>query len=750
MRFNFKRQNRAGSGYLIVMGFAILLVMLFAVLGRIKSGQSQLQSKEVRRYLATGLGETALDCIIAELNADRGFSTHWYYSDNKEEKWVSPRKSRDSVLGKMGSIYVNGVEEGIYSGGNANGEFKARVAPFYSTKENSLTQTLRESEMYTRAEIVVKIGQGWGIKENTCRKITAFVERRYPAVESLLYDGEFLDLGALGPYLQRENKLRRGRLYGYHWITFNTAGGAGKGSELYEMEKIETPGLIRALKDTRIGFADGTNMVLSAKNDSVNINKFETHEGYLLDGVHGAHPVKFNRLPRERLKYWAHRYRKTQGITIEEGMLEYGSYRNPYDKSARYVDIDFGDYHCSQSPGGEDDSTESDDPEFCKKLPGDKLLIYSEVPLRIWGCPDKSITIYSTGDIIIGGDFNQNPMTPQVYQDEFYHDYKFDILNGKNKHKVGALVMSEGRVIIDVSHPTLFARNEIKPFFLYCLAHALQPSTPEIEAEIKDFVCPIDQRQRKSLVGLGEFGEDGEFVARYGTIKWLHANPNVNSGGIYNVNMEDIIRFFTPGAGPKPRFGIKDDGVRSEIIEYLKTAVRDVGDLTVNEQDRIFEMAWEQAKKEEAEAPVPTAGAMGLMQPLFEEAVKHPDDGIYVPEITVNANLVSSAWRSAKWRIGNTSDKVCDETGNAGYLEYLKKPGFIIQRVYGGVVRLGTKEPGYFIDGSHSCSNLLRRRVWDNTNLVNNKFRVPEIPAVHNLLTFSDEFITLNEYEEFQ
>jgi hypothetical protein len=66
------------------------------------------------------------------------------------------------------------------------------------------------------------------------------------------------------------------------------------------------------------------------------------------------------------------------------------------------------------------------------------------------------------------------------------------------------------------------------------------------------------------------------------------------------------------------------------------------------------------------------------------------------------------------------------------------------------MVRLGTKKPDYFIDGSHSCKNLLRRRIWDNTNLANSQFRVPEIPAVHNLLTFSDEFITLKEYEEFQ
>ncbi|MEW6709470.1 MAG: hypothetical protein AB1403_06560 [Candidatus Riflebacteria bacterium] len=763
--------KRKGSGYLVVIGFMLILVILFSILGRVKSGQSQLQSKEVRRYLATSLGEAALNCIIAELNADRGFATHRYYSERKEERWVTPNKKRDSVLGEMGGIFSNGVSSGIYSGGCEYGQFKCKVAPFYSTKENRKTRTLRESEMFTKAEIVVKVGEGWGISENTCRKISAQIERRYPATESLLYDGELLDLGVLGPYLDRENKIKDSRIYGYNWITFNTAGGPCKGSEFIEMEKIETPGLIRALKDTRISFSDGQKIMLTAQNDSVHINKFETHDGFLLDGAHGGHPIKFNRLPRERLKFWADKYKKSSGITIVEGTLPYGNYRNPYDTSSKYVDIDFAGFRCIQaskpasstsSTGNDNEENEgennsgpqldykstSDDPEIFRERNGRKLVVYAEVPLRIWGCPDRSITIYSTKDIVIAGDFNQSPVVPQIYADDDFLEYKFKVENGKEGSKVGALVMSEGRVFIDMSRPTLFAANEVKPFFLYRLAYALHPSTTEVEAEIKDHVCPVDQRQRKSLVGLGEIGPNGDFMARYGTIKWLYDNQNNNGDGAYSVNMEDVISFFTPGAADKPRFGIKDDKVRNDIIDALKLAVRDVGDLTVSEQDHIFNLAWTQAIKEEAEAPVPTAGAMGLMQHLFIEAVKDPNDGLYIPEITINANLVSSAWRSAKWKIGNSPDKVDDEIGNAGFLEYMKKPGFIIQRVYGGVVRLGTKKPDYFLNGAHTGQNILRRRIWDNTNLTN-PFKVSEVPAVHNLLTFSDESISEKEFDKF-
>ncbi len=766
-------ERRRGSGYLIVLGFAGLLLIFFAIFFRVKSGHQQLQSKDVRRFVASNLGEAALNCVIAELNANRAFNTHRYFRDKEGVYWSSPVKKRESLIGKIDGISLSGVSAGIYSGSSDAGEFKAKFAQVWGARENSKTDTLLEAQMYTRAEVVVKVGSGWGINEQTCRKITALIERRYPAGESLLYDGEFLDLGALGPYPGRENQLRRGRLYGYHWITCNTAGGACRGSELLDMEKIETPGFIRALKDTRIAFADKSSMTLDASNDSMKISNFQVQDGFLLDGAHGAHPIKLARLPRERIKATATRYRKSYGLTIDEKTLPAGNYKNPYDTKSRYVDLNFADFKVvkavtassssgiatgtASGSGGDDeeqvDETDynltSDEPEIIRKLKGDKILIYAEVPLRIWGCPDRTVTIYSTKDIVIAGDFNQNPRTVQIYQDESLMNYKYPMENGKNRNKVGALIMSEGRVLIDMSRPTLFARNEIKPFFLFCLAQAMHPSTPEIEAEIKTLLCPLDPDNRKSLIGLGELGTDGNFEARFGTMAFLYNNKELNGGGLYQSKMEDVINFFTPGLGDKPRFGINDEKTRTAVIEALKTAVRSAGDLTMTEQDQIFDLAWNQAVIEEEAAPLPNSGAMGMMRWLFEEAKKDPNDAIYYPEITINAGLVSSACRSSRWQIGNSPDKVDDEIGNAGSGEYMRQPGFIIQRVFGGVIRLAAKKPEYFISGAHTGKNILRRRLWDPTNLRNEPFKPLEAPAVHNLLTFSEESISVREYDNF-
>ncbi len=774
--------KKRGSGYLVVMFFILLLMILFSIFGRIRSSHHLLQSKDVRRFIASNLGEAALNCILAELNANRAFNTHLHYYpyQHNAQGWYKPIKKRESLLGKIDNMTINGVNQGIYSGYTDYGEFKAKFAQNYGSRENSATKALRESEMYTRVEIVVKIKGGWGAKNESYRKITALLERRYPATEHLLFDGEMLDIGGLGPYLGRENQLRRSRLYGYHWITFNSAGGACKGSEIVKGEKIETPGLIRALVDTDLEFSNEERHKLTKDNDSIHVTEFQDFDGYIVDGPHGAHPIKFTRLPKERIKKTAETYKKSYGVIIDDKTLPVSKYTNPYDQKTKYYDLDFGEYRAIAVPRDEDkrtrdssydddegdeesdipgdaeeevddvESTESDDPEIITQHHGRKILIYSEVPLRIWGCPDKSITIYSTQDIVICGDFNQNPETSQVYKNRYYQEYKKTLRNGKNNNKVGAMIMSEGRVFIDVSQPSKFAKNEIKPYFLYCLAMNLHPSSMEIESELKDIIYPPEPRDRGTIHGIGSSsGENGLAEARFGTMAYLYNFPEINSGGSYEANIEDLQNFFMPGSvSIDHSFGIKDSKVRKDIIEYIKHAIRMGGDLTKDEQDRIFDMAWKQALIEEEQDYDPSCGASGLMNGLFNEAVKSETDGLFVPEITINATLISSCRRASNWNIGNSSVKVNDEIGDPEV--YLKKPGYIIQRIYGGDIRIGRAEPKYFVDGSNSGKNILRRRIWDNTNLTNRDFKPLEAPAVHNILTFSEEQISAKEYDNFK
>ena len=760
--------KKSGSGYLIVIGFTSIMLILFLIIGQMNSGQQLLQSKNTRKYLATTLGETALNCIITELNLNRSFATHWYYqNDSGNPKWKDPRKQRESNLGDMGKIYVEGVKNGVYYGGSDIGEFKARFAPIYNAREGRKTETLLEKELYEHVEIVVKTGTGSGEKNNTYYKILAKLERRNPGAEHLLFDGELLDVGALGPYIGRENPLRRGRLYGYQFITFNTAGGADRGSELFKMEKIETPGFIRAIKSARIEFANRKKMHLSVKNDSSKISKFNTYDGYILDGAHGAHPIKLTRLPRERFKEKAIRYRKSYGVLIKKGDLEYSKYKNPYNKSDKYVDLDFGEYRCkrkdssssSSAPvdpdaseaGSSTESKGSDDPKIiCERKSGKRILVYSEEPLRIWGNPDRSITIYSEKDIVVAGDFNQNINAVQDYKTDDFLDYETEIKNGKGFDKVGALLMAEGRILIDMSQPAKFVKNEMKPYFLYWLGMSLNPYSDAQEKELKDNFCPRDPDKRTGIVGSGSEGPDGYPVPKFGTIAWLHKSQNVTSGPAYEANISDLRSFFTPGGGERPRFVINDASAREEVINLVTKFCREGGDLTRDECDKIFEKAWKQAVIEEENSPSISSGAMGMIKGLFETAKEDLKDGIFMPEITINASLISSEKRGSKWRIGNSSEKIRDEMGNYGAREYLRKPAFLIQRIFGSEIRIANNEPRYFISKSLAGNSILRRRVWDKTNLKNQKFRPVEFPNTYNILTYTEEKISGKEFDRFE
>lgn len=736
--------SRSGSAYLVVIAFSTILFILMTIMMRVKSGHAVLQSKSAREFIATTVAEAGLNCIIGELTYDRAFRTHWHYRKGSDPEWKSPVKSRDTAIGSIGDLVVYGVSNGIYSGRVPMGTFKAKCAPDFGSKENTNVETLVEKNMFTRVEVVAHVGQGGDEQGNSYRKITALLETSSPVHEHLLFDGELLDLG-FGPYQPNPNIFRRGRLYGHYWLTLNSVGGADQGSELLDMEKIQTPGMIRGLKDTRITFSNGSSFQLNHTNDSTNPLGFQTHNGYILDGASGGRPIKLTHLPKERIYRRAYRYRNTYGVIIEEGTLPYGSYRNPYDPARKYVDLDFGGFNV----GGT-----SDDPEPIKSKTHDPILVYSRVPLRIWGCPDHSITIFSEQDIVIGGDFNQCPETPQDYIDENYQDYQVELRNGINGHKVGALLMSMGRIIIDISRPNLFAKNEMKPYFIYKLAKSLHPASPEIEMELKEDVCPIDPKQRRGIVGLGPAGPDGIAVARYGTIAWLFNNGNTSSGPAFDANVGSLKDFFTPGTG-RPRFGIRDPVEREKIINEVIRSCRQGGDLTRDELDRIFEMAWDVAKAEEADQPDSTAGAIGMMPWLFDEAKKTVRDGIFLPEITVNANLVSSTRRASRWNIGNSEPKVRDEIGNvdaasAGLLEYLQSPRFVIQRVYGSEIRLGSSEPDYFIDGKYTAKNVLRRRIWDPRIFKSADYKPIEYPVSNTILSFSERSITKAEYDNFQ
>lgn len=776
---SFEISKRKASAYLVIIVFATVLAILATMLVKMQRGYHALLSKTVRDYLAQITAETALNYIIAELNFDQGFRTSRYCRKiGNRFEWKTPLTKRSSNYDSIEDIKIYGVSNGVYSGKTGWGQFKAKVAPCYGAKENSITPALREKEIFFYVEIVSKVGDEKSADSTSYRRVKAFLERRSPITEHTVYDGEVLDFGSYGPYLKFPNKFKGGRYYGQNYILFNKISNDDLSSEFLEIEKLETPGFIRSLKPTKINCINKKSILLDSSNDSLNPIKFQTCDGILLDGNHEARNIKFVSLPLQRLYEKALKPRKYGSLIIDKNTLPVSKYKNPYDPKTEYYDLDFGEYKCGEDETDDleddmaseseidDDSDEdntlppadTDDPGPLSKVKGKKVLIYSKVPLRIWGCPDRSITIVCEKDVVICGDFNQNPNTPQDYPDDSYYDYNTKLKNGKNYHKVGALIMTNGRIFIDISYPSLFLANEAKPVFLYYLAKALHPSTPEIEKETKIALCPLDPRQRRDLVGLGPPDANGIPTPRYGTIAWLYNNPYIDAGPVYEVNISDLVDFFTPSPDTtKPRFGIRDSLVRNQIIDLIKQSCRNDGVLSVLEMEKIWDLAIKQAKKEELQEPDMKCGVMSLAQYIYKEAIQDLKDGIFLPEITINAYLVSSVRRSATFAVGNAGPKVLEEVGNAVNCEnvkiynYLKPPAIIIQRVYGSEIRLASSEPSYFVDGKFSPppTTFIRRRILDIKTPKSSKFKPPEIPYVTNILTYTEESINAIEYQNF-
>lgn len=772
-----------GFAYLIIIVFATMLFIFMFMITSFRSGAVSLMNKSERDFFSTTLGETAVNCVLSELRLDNGFCTHQLYKPKDEDPWDRPTKKKASNIAPFNSspvhLTISGIESGVYKGETQGGKFKLKLAKVFG-QNDAKTSTLRENQMYLRAEAVTFVGDGKKPDEDSYRRLTVWIARRNPAAEYLLYDGEMLDMG-LGPFEAAMNQVRRGRLYGYQYITLPMVGSKDRGSDLFEMEKIETPGQIRALKEASVEFSDKKSTRLNSTNDSgTSYAKFNSYNGYLLDGAHGAHPIKMHRLPKE---YFYEKAKKSSlgGFIIEKTTfpVSKAKYKNPYNLNNDFFDLDFGGYFCGEtapddggsgSGGGDDDEDSSDppygtdDPEGIKTTRGKKLFIYSKVPIRIWGCPDRTITIYCERDIVIGGDFNQNIEAPQDYPDTTYQTYKTAVRNGKGGSKVGAIIMSEGRIFIDVSRPCHFLKNEVKPFFLYELAMRLGPNDfdfPNIKADTRKDLCPQNPKDRKGIVGESQPNSaSGTAIPIFGVIAWLKNHPQITSGPAYDSQIAGIVSLLSPGADGQVHLGIKDAAKRQEIIAEIDKCCRKEhgGVLTREDLDRIYEMVWTQVATEEDAAPDPTSGAMGIANFLFDEAQKFSNDGISVPEITVNAALISSTRRSGAWKIGSVNQgdtiaKAFDEIGNApvgenGIFEYLKKPKFLIQRIYGSEIRLASMEPAYFITGKFGCTNILRRRIWDKT-LGGGDYQPKGMPMAFGILTYRDETITKKEYDKF-
>lgn len=762
-------QKKRGQAIIIVVMICLILGIFAGGVFNFQRGQIHLLSKSAGDYLALSVAEAGLHSVLAEMRADYQFTTHGSpYIPIKDEAggktlWQQPAAHKYLHLQSSSLIKFDKNEKGTYTGSimfkksGRKGFFKVRMK-LIGSKNSTATKTVDEAHKYFLLEAL-------GNVETSCRKVTAVVEKVTPG-SFLFYDGQILDMGGQGPQRVTPGIIRNGRLYGHQMLLFSRRGSTDRGLEYLDTEKISSPGVIKAKGAAPITFINGKRGTIKASNDSENPKTFNTfaesitkdkfNHLFVLDGFHGA---KSQKLPPLNPLYYKNA-KKPSPVLLRQGSSFKGfsesKWRNPGRPLETVYDLFFGwKYEKKDS----------------------KMLIYSEVPLRIWGCPEwKALTIFCEKDIYIAGDFNANPDNPQSYT-AGYKEYKKAPRNGTDKN--GAMIMSMGRIWYDYSNPMHFLRNEMKTVIDYDIAIAL--STDNLsDVVIKSVVAPprvstTSGGSRMPMTALN-------FKAINILFSLPKSPPEAAAAIAASIGMQPALKrlrnYLCPDGETDEQtgttrqsasdsgsnddsigytFGIKNAFKRALIYEEIGNLAYTTGTILPQSRDRIIEKILNQAEKdiESGEEPDAKLGAWHIADRMCKLALKYPNSSFRMPEMTVNALCIDSAELNARWVMGNSTNKAQNELGNVKN-NYMKSLPFIgpngrfILRHMGGCVHLRTTQSKQFVDGSfRNDQSVMRKDVFDSTYSSGGGDYFPPYPmAGFVLINWKDEAITKKEFDE--
>ncbi len=732
-----------GNALLVVLMICLVLGILAGSMINFQRGQVHLLSRTAKDFLALCVAEAGVHCVLAEMKANPQFCTHGNHYI-PQAGWSSPARHRPFLVGEVDGLELDHNLRGTYSGrvtlrrNRLVGEFKVRVK-LINAKNSLDTKTVEESHRYFQLEAIGRV-------EDSYRKVSAVLEKYLPAAYQA-YDGQVLDLGGFGPYRLVPGILRRGRLYGHEMLRVGRRGVFDAGHELEEMEKISTPGHLVISASTHVTFRNNQSGRLKPDQDSSHPGEFATFPEmsgdtvlthFVLDGMHGGKSEKF---PPLNPKYWRDATDPrptmlTPGCGFE-GFSE-AKWRNPAKPDEVVYNLDFGWKYRNKD---------------------EKVLLYSTVPLRIWGCPPwKALTIFCEKDVYFAGDFNQNPDNPQYY-DLGWRDYHDPPENGTDKN--GVAVLSMGRIWFDYSNPVLFLRHEMMTVMDYDLAMALggQDVNPVVLAGI---VYPprfstTSSDKRLPMTALNFKGISSLFALPKEPPEVI---PLTLAALFMNSALKPVKEYFEPTTDPelyKKRFCIKGFLKRKELVAKLGTACYMTGILTKGERDHIISAAIDQAAREiEEQEPDRCLGPWNIADRIFKMATSRPKTLFRFPEMTVNALLIDSGELNARWDPNDGATKVQNELGNIESREmrsfpFIGSDSRMLLRHLGGRIALRTRPAPPFLDGrfrNDFC--IVRRNVWDSTFVRGSgDYFPPYPPAAFNLVSWDDSVSDADEFSSF-
>ena len=798
-----RTSKKTGQALLVILMICLFLGIISCAILNIQSSQINLLSKSARDYIALSVAETGLHCVLAEMKADYQFVTHGNpYIPAKDNSWPSPVARKYNYVGSSKLLKTKGNSNGVYEGSvdfptiKQKGEFKVRIK-LIASKNSLASKSVDEAHRYFLLESYGKVGDSY-------RKISTVIEKYVPG-NFLLYDGQVLDVGGYGPYRVTKGLINSGRLYGHEMVIFSKRGGTDVTADLEKVEKISTPGYIKAETSVNVEFFGGKKGTISPRNDSTNPGNFETFQikqggkvtdRFMLDGNHGAKPQL---LPPLNPSYYREAKKPHPEIigphSSFPGFSE-SKWRNPEKPGEVVYDLFFGWEY------------KNEDKDF---------LIYSEVPLRVWGCPKwKALTIFCEKDVYIAGDLNANPESPQSYGPG-YRAYNKPVKNGTDKN--GCQIMSMGRIWFDYSNPMNFLRNEMEVVIDYDIGCALTTKEPS-DTVLKTVVWPqrhktgpLPHRLPMSMLNFTHINtmfnmpkEEAKSTAAIAALSGAHpalsklraylnkpgeknnttggnsgnignlggsgdsgstgggstsSNPNINRAQFADVPAADIGGSIDPTSDDaekqKVHFPIRNTFLKAKIVETIGVEAYLAGMIGPGTRDKIIRQILDQTEKEmNEEDPNDQLGCWNIADRIFKLQVNHKDTGLRFPEMTVNAILIDSAELNAKWNFGNDVNKVNNELGNIqnpsmrSFPWAKDKDTRLILRHHGSMIHLRNRPTKETIKGTFRDDQPIIRQIsFDSTYAAGGGDYFPPYPiAGFTIINWQDEFCSEEEYKK--
>lgn len=734
--------NKKGSAVITAIGMGIVLLIIIAGVHLFSSYRAQTIILESKKVKALGLAEAGMEVALGELFNNTNFVTH---KVSKELEWQEEMDRENTIAeNSVHGFAIDSGTRGTISGKLGDGTFKVRVGniPY---KDNENTRAIDESKSYAKIEAL-------GIYDGIVRRIIAVVNRRFPAREFLMYDGGVLSMiyGQTGK--SNWNVFSTGHLYGHEGIEI--------GQVTNSAHKNPNPGTTQKL--------DNINAILSGAGGIFVYSPIEAKFGnksgavlnteipknctYPLNGTY-ANPEleEFGQFPNElkdtlptipdNLTAWIKD--KTSGISIPPRTPSFEQYKKEAQSKGLYFAANASGKNCESYRMPQNWTADGANKldvvylDFGNNIHDSQVdfpengIIFAEKDIVIKGNPPKDVSIVSTKNVFVAGDFNQagdKSVLKERYG--FPQDYNsgMNALNSDNycqtsqdlfradadpsttfKHHIAATVVAKERVVYDYRSPVDCFENEIVPYLKYELAKAISVEGGQADACLSpDNIQSLTVTASSSIDGFNQglasftakfpLGDDG---SKNGSIADLLKNKYEETNGSFNYQSLDDMTI---------------DVWKAYVDDYSGGMKGEVSSAASNRNHGVYQLLFELRKQ----MGFTDANNNGIDVSNVASIKDLPDDYIYFPEITANAMFISCGKQNNTNYAGPDVQKMYNEIGYSSKTSDVVKvkhsptTGFV-HRVFGSETNLRLYDVHQLPKSKNDYVPPTRKKIYDDT-----------------------------------